>query len=445
MNVAPVAIVGAGLAGLAAARLCAERGVPFRVYEAGPRVAGLAASHRDADGFLSDFGAHFVTNRLAAETGVSHLAKPANGYGESVILGRRIYGYPLGLMRSPRFALSAAKSKVGGLMGGPPENARDWFRACYGRELADRVALPLVEAWSGRPAGELAASVGQKIPSGLAKTIYLHAAAKLLGKPVAVGYCATLPESRKVWHVSIAGGVGALCESLAEPIRDHVQTRSPVEAICLKDGRAAGLRVGGEFIPARAVVSTAPAPILAKLLAASGELSHLAAFKFRAMAFVEMRFSGRNILPDVVCWTPDKGLPYFRLTEVTRAQPDSAPEGRAVITADVGCQVGDGVWTADDDALTRECLAALSRRDGSLPGRFVGSRVLRVATAYPVFLLEYEAARAKLAEGTDIPGLASVGRNGEFGHWLMEDVYHRTRRKVGRVLDEIEVPSRAAT
>ena len=61
----PVAIIGAGIAGLTAANFLRRRGVPITLYEAGPKIAGLAQSYSDKDGFSYDFGAHFVTNRLA--------------------------------------------------------------------------------------------------------------------------------------------------------------------------------------------------------------------------------------------------------------------------------------------------------------------------------------------------------------------------------------------
>ena len=62
--------------------------------------------------------------------------------------------------------------------------------------------------------------------------------------------------------------------------------------------------------------------------------------------------------------------------------------------------------------------------------RYRGCRVLRVPLAYPIFRLDYETERKKFEEGSGIEGLYSVGRNGEFGHYLMEDVYWRTRRRI---------------
>ena len=47
-----------------------------------------------------------------------------------------------------------------------------------------------------------------------------------------------------------------------------------------------------------------------------------------------------------------------------------------------------------------------------------------------MFLLDYDAARRDLERSTGVEGLVSIGRNGEFAHILMEDVYWRTRRRV---------------
>jgi hypothetical protein len=58
--------------------------------------------------------------------------------------------------------------------------------------------------------------------------------------------------------------------------------------------------------------------------------------------------------------------------------------------------------------------------------------VSRLKIAYPVFRREYEVDRLRLATGTGVDGLMSVGRNGEFDHILMEDVYWRTVRRIER-------------
>jgi protoporphyrinogen oxidase len=427
----PVIVVGAGLAGLTAAIHLKRHGVPVRVFEAGPKLAGLARSEHDPDGFTYDFGAHFITTRLAATVGYSTRCRPLARYGESVLVGRRVYGYPLGLMQSPRFLLDAIGQKIKERVSAKRVvSAADWFRNAYGPALANRVALPLVEAWSGARADELSRSVGEKIPGGLFNTVLLKLAMSFTKRPVAIGYCGSLPESAHVWHVYPTGGIGALCEHMAAEVADCIETRSPVEAIHTDGERVVGVRVKGADIPARAVISTAPVHILAKLVQGTDRLAHLTRFKYRAMVFVNVRLKGRGILPDVVLWTPGDNYPFFRLTEVPMGMPWLAPEGRTLITADIGCLIGDKTWTMPDEGLGELCVEHLERIAPGARNRYQGCRVMRVPLAYPVFRLEYETERKKFEEGTGIAGLYSVGRNGEFGHWLMEDVYWRTRRRI---------------
>ena len=110
----PIAIIGGGLAGLTAANYLHQQNIPFVLYEAGEKIAGLCKSFKDEEGFSYDFGAHFVTNRLAAMIGVSGDCKPVRHYSETVLLGGKTYAYPFGLMKIPRMTLSGIKSQLSG-------------------------------------------------------------------------------------------------------------------------------------------------------------------------------------------------------------------------------------------------------------------------------------------------------------------------------------------
>jgi len=112
---APVAIVGAGLAGLTAARELRSRGLRVVLYEASDRIAGFATTFRDSDGFSYDFGAHFITNRLASAVGVGDQCRDVRYYGEAVLLEGKTHSYPFGLIGVPRFAMSALRGRLGRL------------------------------------------------------------------------------------------------------------------------------------------------------------------------------------------------------------------------------------------------------------------------------------------------------------------------------------------
>ncbi len=430
----PVAIVGAGIAGLTAARELVRHNIPVRIFEGGARIAGLARSFRDEEGFTYDFGAHFITNRLAAAIGVGDTSRDVRRYGESVRVGRRSIAYPLGLLASPRFVTSAIRGRIAGWRDGrSPASAAEWFRAEYGAALAKEVAIPIVEKWSGRPAEELAASVGEKF-SSLGHTIVLRLAKRATRRAIASGYCREQPESVHVWHVYPDGGVATLCERLAASLWEAIGLESRIEAIVVDRNRAVGVRVNGETIEASAVVSTVPIHVLPRLAEGVEALEAFRRFRFRPMALVNLRLEGRNLLPDVVLWTPGQEFPFFRLTEAPASMPWLAPAGKTLITVDLGCDVGDSTWEMGEEALGEYCLDALEPVIPGVRGRYLGCRVLKTPVGYPIYLREYEADRQTLQRSTGVEGLYSVGRNGRFSHDLMEDVYWRTARQTRQIL-----------
>jgi protoporphyrinogen/coproporphyrinogen III oxidase len=439
----PVAVLGAGLAGLVAANELQRRSIPFRVFEAGKQIAGLAKSFRDEAGFSYDFGAHFITNRLAAALGIGGRCRDVRFYSEAVWLGGRPLTYPWGLAGSPTLLFSVLRSKLAGTTR-PPTTATEAFTAEYGRDFARLVAIPLIERWSGIPASELASTVAEKIPGGVMHLVQLSVASRLTARAVAHGYCNEQPESIHVWHVYPEKGLSTLCEHLASHLSTDVEMQSPVERIIVEDERVRAIRVKGEEVEVSAVMSTAPVNVLAKLVEGTDALAPLARFRYRPMTFVNLRFEGRGLLPSVVLWHPEADFPFFRLTEAPLSMPWLAPDGMTMLTADLSCDVGDDIWKMPDDQIGELCLEHIARIVPDARKRYRGCGVLRTPLAYPIFLTEYEHERRAFAQSSGVAGLASIGRNGEFAHILMEDVYWRTLRRTRELADWLDAaPSRS--
>jgi protoporphyrinogen oxidase len=274
-----------------------------------------------------------------------------------------------------------------------------------------------------------------KIPSNLAHVLLLKLAAKCTHRAIAIGYGKEKPASVHVWHVYPEGGLSSLCQHLASELADAIRLESPVEEILVESEEVVAVRAQGRYQKVSAVISTAPVNRLPELVTGTHALDYLSKFRYRPMLFVNMRFRGRGLLPDVVLWTPERHWPFFRLTEATLSMPWLAPEGKTLITLDIGCSVGDRFWTMEDADLGAFCLDAMESIVRGARHSYLGCRVLRTAIAYPVFLTEYENERRRFQRTTGVRGLYSVGRNGEFDHLLTEDVYWRTLRKTPEILE----------
>ena len=118
--------------------------------------------------------------------------------------------------------------------------------------------------------------------------------------------------------------------------------------------------------------------------------------------------------------------------------PWLAPEGKTIVTVDIGCNVGDEIWKMPEDQLSGLCLDHLESIIRGIRQRFLGAHVARTPIAYPVFLNEYEADRQRFEQSTGVDGLYSIGRNGEFAHILMEDIYWRTLRRMQRLTVDLD-------
>ena len=230
-----VAVVGAGFAGLAAARALRRGGADAVVFEARDRVGGRVWSQALSNGAIVERGAEFVLpdnariRELAAELGL-RLYEKGTTYGD----------------REPR--------------GGPPFD-RPELLAAYGAVEAaaqeGRLAGSVADALAALPIGDGArAAIRSRIEVSTAYPADDQDAAVLAESGTGTGGFAT--------H-SIAGGNQQLALAIAAELGDTVRLRTPVDRVAVgEDGRVT-VRAGGSEATFDVVVVAVPASVIGRI------------------------------------------------------------------------------------------------------------------------------------------------------------------------------------
>ncbi|HTE51799.1 MAG TPA: protoporphyrinogen oxidase [Kofleriaceae bacterium] len=287
-----VAVIGAGLAGLAAARRLALRGdVDLVVYEAADRVGGVIgtsvtdgfAREHAANGFLS--GPVGGVADLAEELGVP--VEPASPAAKRrwVYRGGALRPVPSGpgdLLRGELLGLRGLVHALGepfrpARQSGPEETVADFVRRRLGDEVLDALVAPFCTGvYAGDPEqlslpAAFPSLAALEAEGGLVRGGAMRLVRRLLGHESG----ARRPRGRLA---SPRGGMAALIAALARAVGPRIQLGCPAVAIEVEaGGRARAVRLAdGRREPFDAVVLAVPAPAAARLVSdASRELARL--------------------------------------------------------------------------------------------------------------------------------------------------------------------------
>jgi protoporphyrinogen oxidase len=414
-----VVVLGGGLAGLsAAARLCARGGLDVVVVEAAPAVGGMSASF-ELEGVPCDLGSH----RL-------HPAAPPAVLGEL----RRLIGDDL--VEVPR----RSRVRVAGRWVGFPLSAVDLVRSLPPRVLAG-VARDVLRAPRARAAAEsFEAELNARVGPTLARALYTPMATKVWGQPPSA-----LDVELARRRVSVRSRAGLLARALraqpgtflhprrgfgqiADALRDDVRARGGRVAL---SERAVGLRradLGGFVVevdgprgarsrPADVVISSLPLSTLTRVADAPADVRRAAdALPLRSLTLVYLAFEGAEVTTYDAHYLPGDDVPFSRVSE-PRRYGVSAPGDRTVLCVELPCARDDATFRAPDEELVARVRAGL-QGVGLLPAaRQVGSRVLRLPAAWPVYTHGWRSERERVERWLEqIPGLLSLGRGGLFAH-----------------------------
>ncbi|NGN94721.1 protoporphyrinogen oxidase [Nocardioides sp. KC13] len=414
-----VIVIGAGIAGLTAARDLSSKGHRVTVLEASDRVGGKIRGEVVA-GQLVDVGAEAMLNRrpegvsLAREVGLE-VVHPTDAKSSIWSRGalrpipRSVMGVPLDLSALEKAGLLSEETLevVRREPTLPPAktdediSVGDFIASRFGDETADRLADPLLAG----------------VYAGHARAISVKAAAPqlfmLAEKGSLLKAAAALPTSDVPVFAGIDGGMSRLPATLAEGLdirlgtRVDTVTRTP-QGFLVEHSL---VETGGEVEAADAVVVATPAPVAAKLLRSTApsvarELSEIETASVAVVTFafpdLPAELAGRSgfLVPPVEecaikastfsfakwAWVGARGN-YLRTSIGRHGEPPSD----------------------DDDRLIADSLAALADIAG-ITATPTDVHVQRWTDALPQYPVGHLDRVARIRQGLrGVPGLALAG------------------------------------
>ncbi|MCL6643725.1 MAG: NAD(P)/FAD-dependent oxidoreductase [Dehalococcoidia bacterium] len=259
-----VGIVGAGVAGLAAARVLRDLGHEVVIFEGREEVGGQVVTFPVGGEELECFYHHIFTSdttviRYIEELGLGQYLRWIEPRNAHFVRGR-MYPFvtPLDLLRftaiplTSRIRLGLAalwlRRRADGVRRYEGVTARDWMLRAVGQKAFDAFWGPLLK-------GKFADQADQVGMVWLWNKIYLRFASRKGGSSKEVlGY---LEGSFKRYYRALADRL----EGQGVAIR----LRTPVETVVSEGGRVTGLRAAGTFHPFDAVLLTVPNVIALKI------------------------------------------------------------------------------------------------------------------------------------------------------------------------------------
>ena len=440
-----VAIIGAGIAGLAAAYFLRDEPVQVTVLDGAPRVGGKLAVAEVAGARL-DVGAEALLARRPEGTGLIRAAGLAGRLVDPGTTAARIWsrgqlhplparqfmGVPADLGELARTGLlSAAGMARAAREPGLPTTARDgdvpvarYVGARFGPELVDRLVDPLLGGVYAGRSQEL--SFEATLPA-LAEAAGQHAsltgaAAALLPAPGARGPEDPGGARRPPVFTTLRGGLGTLPPVLATASGAQVRTGAMVREL-VPTARGWRLTIGSAHAPqwldADAVILALPAQPASRLLGgvpgAAPAAAALREISYASMAIVTLaypatafprRLDSSGYLVPAVDGHPVKAVTF---SSVKWPHLQAGADGLVFVRCSVGRIGEEAVLHRDDADLTALAAADLAAATG-VRGAPAAGLVTRWGGALPQYTVGHAGRVARIQAGlASQPRLAACG------------------------------------
>ena len=435
-DVADVAIIGAGPAGLTAAYLLPKKGSKVTVIEKDPTYVGGISRTVEYEGFRFDIGGHRFFSKSKEVVDLWNEILP-DDFIQRPRMSRiyyegKFYSYPLrafeamfnlGILRSTLCMASYVKAKA--FPNKQVKSFEDWTVNQFGHKLYSIFFKTYTEKVWGMPCDEMSSdwaaqrikglSLGAAVLDGLKRSLGLNK------KPNDGMETKTLLETFRyprlgpgmMWdaardHVVAGGNHVLMGHSFKQLSQDQVTGRWKLSATDA-DGNAV-------VIDAAHVICSAPMRELSArihpLPATSVQAMDL---KYRDFLTVALMIKSEDLFPDNWIYIHDSKVKVGRVQNFRSWSPEMVPDPDiACVGLEYFCFEGDGLWSSSDADLIELAKKEMAILGLCKPEDVVGGAVVRQEKAYPVYDDSYADNVAKMRDELEsqYPTLHMVGRNG---------------------------------
>jgi protoporphyrinogen oxidase len=426
----PVVVIGAGPAGLTAARELVRRGEPVVICEADRQVGGLARTI-EYKGFRFDIGGHRFFTKSAVVSAIWRSVLGADllhrGRMSRIFYRGRYFDYPLkpanvlfglGLFSSARVLLSYLAARLKPIR--PEVSFADWVINRFGRRLYRMFFATYTEkVWGISPESIRAQWAAQRIKGLSLGSAVRHMLLPFLGRR-SDSRPKTLIEAFDYPRL----GPGMMWEAMAKQVQEAgADLRTETAVVALHHDGTAIRTVEIEQnhqrsqIPVGQVISTMPIRDLIQALRPAPPPEVEAAARrlaYRDFVTVALILDVPDLFPDNWIYVHDDSVRVGRIQNFKNWSPDMVPDpAKTCLGLEYFCFEHDGLWSMPDEELIKLATRELSHLGLANPALVSDGAVVRARKAYPVYDEGYAEALEHVRQYLSTLGnLQLVGRNG---------------------------------